>query len=193
MPIRKEFRKFYRGAAWRDARHRILARAGGKFNLSGNYLGSARCEACGKPDRTRVETFSDHAMGFLGHRGLPVMFWRTAGSPWRDWDGVDDGQDHRNHPHLVPEGDGCLVANTDLRAFWVAERKAMKSRVWFLSTPHATGACATCTAPARGFDSQAVTRCCGECEKGCQCGFQARQREIVREMPIQHKARRATA
>ena len=89
MPIRKEFRKFYRGAAWRDARRRILTRAGGQFDSLGNYLGGAKCEACGKPDRTRVETFSDRAMGFLGHRGLPVMFWRTAGSPWYDWEGVE--------------------------------------------------------------------------------------------------------
>jgi hypothetical protein len=69
----------------------------------------------------------------------------------------------------------------------------MKERPWFLPNRFVQGTCATCIAPARGFDSQAVARCCGGCEKGCQCAFQARQREIVREMPIQHKARRATA
>ena len=67
----------------------------------------------------------------------------------------------------------------------------MKSRAWFLPSPRAAGPCATCIAPARGFDSHAVARCCGECEKGCQCAFQARQREIVREMPI--RSRRASA
>ena len=35
MPIRKEFRKFYRGQAWRQTRERIRARAGDK------------CEQCG--------------------------------------------------------------------------------------------------------------------------------------------------
>jgi hypothetical protein len=89
MPIRKDLRHFYRTAAWCEARRRVLERAGGIFDLLGNYLGGAKCEACGKPDRTQVETFSDHAMGFLGHRGLPVMFWRTAGSGWHNWEGIE--------------------------------------------------------------------------------------------------------
>lgn len=42
MPIRPEFRHFYRGAAWLATRARILARA------------NNRCEQCGKPNRVKV-------------------------------------------------------------------------------------------------------------------------------------------
>lgn len=42
MPIRKEFRKFYRGQAWRETRHRILNRAHGC------------CEQCGIPHHFRI-------------------------------------------------------------------------------------------------------------------------------------------
>jgi 5-methylcytosine-specific restriction endonuclease McrA len=38
MPIRKEYRRFYRGQAWRETRERIRARAGDK------------CEHCGRPN-----------------------------------------------------------------------------------------------------------------------------------------------
>jgi len=83
MPIRPEFRPFYRTPEWREARHRILTRAGGQFDLLGNYLGGAHCEQCGKPDRNKVETFSG-VMAFLEHQG-PAMFWRTVGATWRSW------------------------------------------------------------------------------------------------------------
>ena len=89
MPIRPELRHFYTGPGWEGARRRILLRAGGEFDLLGNYLGGAKCEACGKPDRTRVETFTNRTIGLLGHKGLPVMFWRTAASPWRDFEGTE--------------------------------------------------------------------------------------------------------
>jgi hypothetical protein len=46
MPIRPEFRHFYRGLRWAMTRARMLARAGGRFTLLGEYLGGARCENC---------------------------------------------------------------------------------------------------------------------------------------------------
>ena len=71
--------------------------------------------------------------------------------------------------------------------------QAMKPRDWFLPDPHAARLiCVSCPAPAAGFDSMASPRCCGDCaRKDCKCAFHARQREIVREMPV--KSRRATA
>lgn len=71
MPIRADLRHFYTGPAWRETRKRILDRAGHK------------CEQCGKPNTETVETFSDVAI-----MGLPVMFWRTAWSQWRDWTNI---------------------------------------------------------------------------------------------------------
>jgi hypothetical protein len=50
MPIRPEFRHFYRGPGWAMTRARILARAGGRFTLVGEYLGGARCENCSSLD-----------------------------------------------------------------------------------------------------------------------------------------------
>jgi hypothetical protein len=82
MPIRKEFRQFYRGVAWREARRRILTRAGGTFDLLGGYLGGARCEACGKLDRAQVETRLSRGM-----IGGPRMWWRAVGSEWMSQDG----------------------------------------------------------------------------------------------------------
>lgn len=55
MPIRPDLRKFYsRAAGWPEVRARILARAGGRFDERGKYLGGAKCERCGKPDRKWV-------------------------------------------------------------------------------------------------------------------------------------------
>jgi hypothetical protein len=54
MPIRPELRHLY-GKVWREVtRPRILARAGGRLDADGKYLGGARCEQCGKPDREMV-------------------------------------------------------------------------------------------------------------------------------------------
>jgi predicted HNH restriction endonuclease len=50
MPIRKELRWFYRRPAWFRARARVLARAGGRFTLLGEYLGGAKCERCSRTD-----------------------------------------------------------------------------------------------------------------------------------------------
>jgi hypothetical protein len=80
LPIRKEWRKYYRGREWEAARMGLLKRAGGKFDEAGKYIGGAKCQQCGKPDRERVETFSDLLFG-------PRMFWRAAGSGWRDQTG----------------------------------------------------------------------------------------------------------
>lgn len=62
MPIRKEFRRFYRGAAWRATRERILRRAGD------------RCEACGVPNHLRII-----------RRG--GYWWDTLNGRWRDPEG----------------------------------------------------------------------------------------------------------
>ncbi len=78
MPIRPEFRHFYRGPAWRAARKLILARAGGQFDEKGNYIGGAKCEECGKPDRRKVETRLMRRTGVFG----PRMWWRATGTPW---------------------------------------------------------------------------------------------------------------
>jgi hypothetical protein len=78
VPIRAELRHFYRGPQWTAARRRILVRAGGRFDASGRYLGGAKCEQCGKPDRKRVFVRS----------GGTVMWWRQRGQArWRDQHG----------------------------------------------------------------------------------------------------------
>jgi 5-methylcytosine-specific restriction endonuclease McrA len=51
MPIRKDLRKFYTGAHWKEVRTRILERAGHK------------CEQCGKPDRELVWVYKSEASG----------------------------------------------------------------------------------------------------------------------------------
>lgn len=57
MPIRPELRHLY-GREWREVtRPRILARAGGRFDAEGRYLGGAKCEQCGKPDREHVHVY----------------------------------------------------------------------------------------------------------------------------------------
>jgi len=50
MPIRPTLRPLYRSRAWKMARARVFARAGGCFTLLGEYLGGARCERCGRMD-----------------------------------------------------------------------------------------------------------------------------------------------
>ncbi len=88
MPIRTEFRQFY-GREWKTVvRPRILVRAGGKFSGGAvfgpelfGYAGGAKCEQCGKPDRTHVETV------YGAPSGKPLMLWRSAGSGWRDHNG----------------------------------------------------------------------------------------------------------
>lgn len=52
MPIAKHLRHLYAGEDWQAARMRIFARAGGKFDGDGKYLGEAHCEQCGAMDRT---------------------------------------------------------------------------------------------------------------------------------------------
>ncbi len=64
MPIRPEYRKFYTAAAgWPATRRRILERAGGRFNAKGRYLGGAKCEQCGKPDRRQVWVYRSPSNG----------------------------------------------------------------------------------------------------------------------------------
>ncbi len=79
MPIRRDLLPLYKTPEYKAARASLVARAGNK------------CEQCGKPNGERVETFTDYAMGFLGHRGRPVMFWRPAGSWWcNQWGAMAD-------------------------------------------------------------------------------------------------------
>ena len=80
MPIRAEYRKFYTAAAgWPATRRRILERAGGRFDERGKYLGGAKCERCGKPDRTDVVRCNGKVFG------TPIMFWSPirAVADWR--------------------------------------------------------------------------------------------------------------
>lgn len=75
MPIKPEFRHFY-GPAWRkEQRPAALERA------------AHRCEHCGKPDRTDVETIT----GKQPQREYHWMFWRTPclrpGNSWIDHKG----------------------------------------------------------------------------------------------------------
>lgn len=79
MPIRPELRQFYRGPAWQAARRRILERAGGRFAADGRYLGGARCERCGKPDRARVWVWSNRRGEQYWTRALTV---RSQGWIW---------------------------------------------------------------------------------------------------------------
>lgn len=74
MPIRPEWRKYYRGREWEAARYGELKRAGGKFDERGKYIGGAKCRQCGKPDRERVWVVS---------QGLPLrQFWAPESSFW---------------------------------------------------------------------------------------------------------------
>jgi hypothetical protein len=74
VPTRPELRQFY-GKTWHTVtRPRILARAGGRFDANGRYLGGARCEQCGVPDRTRVT----RACGWW--MITPELWWVT---PWQ--------------------------------------------------------------------------------------------------------------
>ncbi len=84
MPIRPDLRQFYTPAAgWPAVRSRTLERAGGKFDERGKYLGGAKCEQCGKPDRESVETVT------RPYGDSTAMFWRVAGT---DWQGIIGGR-----------------------------------------------------------------------------------------------------
>src|SRR4051812_11669252 len=63
MPIAKHLRHLYRGPAWQAARRRILERAGGRFD-GVRYVGGAKCERCGRPDRKRVWTWGSRTLGY---------------------------------------------------------------------------------------------------------------------------------
>ena len=67
----------------------------------------------------------------------------------------------------------------------------MKPRTWFLTDAHARGECASCAAPAAGFDAWGKPYCCSECARGlkCECAFRAAQRR-VQEIPLVHRARK---
>ena len=76
MPIRPEFRHFYRGRAWRETRERILARAGNQ------------CEKCGVPNGKIVL----RAYSWWTPATLPATVFKMKGSlngttiimlPWR--------------------------------------------------------------------------------------------------------------
>jgi hypothetical protein len=65
MPIRAEYRRFYRPPNWIAVRKRILERA------------QNRCEQCGKPNGARVLTFT----GRLPN-GSPIMMWAIDEKGW---------------------------------------------------------------------------------------------------------------
>jgi hypothetical protein len=77
MPIRPELRHLYRSREWRATRQRILERAGGRFDGLGVYLGGAKCERCGAPDREVIAIGAD----VRGRR-----YWREIAiyRCWRD-------------------------------------------------------------------------------------------------------------
>ena len=87
MPIRPDLRHLYNTPEYRAVRRRILARAGGKFageDFDGPYVGGARCEECGKPDRVRVWVYAGRDP--LGRR---VQYWTAFGrARWRDSSGA---------------------------------------------------------------------------------------------------------
>ena len=74
MPIRAEFRNFYRGPAWLATRKRILGRA------------RNRCEQCGKPNHTRVFVLSERVIkpGVLGIERIQLWLAVEGGRIWRD-------------------------------------------------------------------------------------------------------------
>jgi len=75
MPIRPELREYY-GKEWRTViRPRVLKRAGGQFDGKGQYLGGAKCEQSGKPDRKLVDVKS----------GAGSMLWRLTIMGWGRW------------------------------------------------------------------------------------------------------------
>jgi hypothetical protein len=85
MPIRPEFRHFYRGAAWRAVRDRIRARAGD------------RCERCHKPNGVKVETVVGQRL--FGARSTRYMFWRVPGADiWHSHLGEIKSKPHPGAP-----------------------------------------------------------------------------------------------
>lgn len=54
MPIRPDLRPLYKTPEAVGSRCRALERAGGRFDEKSKYLGGARCEQCGVPDREPV-------------------------------------------------------------------------------------------------------------------------------------------
>jgi hypothetical protein len=89
MPIRPEFRHLYRGPRWRMVRARILARAGGRFDLLGEYLGGARCENCSS---------LDGAIGFRDEWGAFIAVSQYQAEHMdADFVSLQIGVAHKNH------------------------------------------------------------------------------------------------
>ena len=80
MPIRPEWRAFYASKLWRfEIRPRILRRAGGQFDEKGRYLGGAKCEECGVPDR-KIATRGPESSWKIG-----AHWWSPHGLPPSKW------------------------------------------------------------------------------------------------------------
>lgn len=69
MPIRPQLRKFYRGAAWRAARARILARAGDC------------CEQCGKPNGETIWVRRDRSGRWCNGNPVTAQWYGSTGEP----------------------------------------------------------------------------------------------------------------
>ena len=78
MPIRHEFRHLYRTKAWKRARARVLRQA------------QNRCEACGKPNRAVVFTYSwkTRDLRFAGGWRYHMVWMKLNSRVWRDERGL---------------------------------------------------------------------------------------------------------
>lgn len=105
MPVRPEWRAFYASEEWRYViRLRILRRAGGTFDDGGRYLGGAKCEACGVPDR------SIPIRGPGDSWKLGEHWWSSVGLHWSKWQRVRSVQvfltiAHLDHDHAHNDDD----------------------------------------------------------------------------------------
>lgn len=76
MPLDKRIRRRYYGVHWyKQVRPPILLRAGGRFDERGKYLGGARCEQCGKPDRQTVYVWRSQSCGQYWTLSLVLQDW----------------------------------------------------------------------------------------------------------------------
>lgn len=75
MPIRKEWREFYRGPEWEAAKARVLERA------------KSRCEQCGKPRGEIVWTYTwkTRQLKFGGRWNYHMVWIRDIGASHRAW------------------------------------------------------------------------------------------------------------
>jgi len=121
MPLPAKVRREFFGRKWRTVvKPELLKRAGGRFDDSGQYLGGARCEDCGKPDLTQVLTVTWTDPETEKRR----MIWRyLSGGYWRNEQGAFSSWKPPELPKRPKEGNGVrtiyvVLAGSHLNHTW---------------------------------------------------------------------------